>query len=133
MTIGRRYTNFNSNYASVFVDELMLWNYQLSPSQISLLTDKDDCPLTNPCQHECVCVDGVGSYYCDCHHNYTGEHCEDVNDCPEENPCQNDGVCVDGEDTYKCECPHDVRGEFCTEGNFNVLKCACRYERNSIK
>ena len=116
MTIGRRYTDFDSNYASVLVDELMLWNHQPSPSQISLLTDKDDCPQMNPCQNEGVCVDGVGSYHCDCHHNYTGEHCEDVNNCPEEYPCENDGVCIDGENTYECSCPTDVRGNYCEEG-----------------
>ena len=43
-------------------------------SFLSLL-DIDECE-SNPCKNGASCVDGIGSYTCNCPQGYTGDECE---------------------------------------------------------
>lgn len=43
--------------------------------------------------HNGTCIDGIGSYKCDCKQGFSGPHCEqDISMCNElNNPCKNHG------------------------------------------
>ena len=39
------------------------------------MSDIDEC-VSNPCQNEGLCVDGVNAYTCECSSGYSGVNCE---------------------------------------------------------
>ena len=39
-----------------------------------ILSDIDEC-LTEPCQHDGTCTDGINGYTCTCQNGYTGVNC----------------------------------------------------------
>ena len=58
------------------------------------------------CQNGGRCIDGVGSYTCDCPPQYTGKYCtEDVDECAtNENMCLNGATCNNNFGGYSCIC-----------------------------
>ena len=80
-----------------------------------LYTATDECD-PNPCLNGGTCIDGVGSFTCDCEDGYSGDTCEiNIDDC-DPNPCQNGGTCNDGVNMFTCVCEDDFTGETCDTG-----------------
>eukprot|EP01052_Picozoa_sp_SAG31_P036213 SAG31_NODE_4484_length_3196_cov_1.689377_3_plen_216_part_00 len=71
--------------------------------------------LSTPCSNNGTCIDGAGSYRCDCGDtSYAGPECETyvINECLG-NPCENDGRCVDQIGGYSCNCAAGWTGQRC--------------------
>ena len=49
-----------------------------SPFTFFALLDIDEC-VSQPCQNNATCIDGINSYTCDCKPGYTGTLCEPGN------------------------------------------------------
>ncbi|KAJ7414447.1 protein eyes shut isoform X2 [Pitangus sulphuratus] len=67
--------------------------------------NSDEC-ISNPCQNEGLCVDGINHYrfICNCAPGYYGSLCEmDVNEC-ETLPCLHGGSCINRLGGYLCFC-----------------------------
>ena len=67
------------------------------------------------CSGRGTCIDGVGTYSCDCNPGYTGRDCEtNVNECLLMEPqCSGRGKCTDGIDTFTCDCNDGYTGLKC--------------------
>ncbi len=74
----------------------------------------DDCEV-NKCENNSTCVDGIGSYKCECLPGTYGDYCEKkIQFCSKEfNPCKN-GQCVEVGDGYECSCTAGWTGANCT-------------------
>ena len=60
-----------------------------------------------------TCVDGLGSFTCNCLAGFTGNRCEeDMNECASL-PCQNGAECRDFVNSYTCACPTGFSGVNC--------------------
>ncbi|XP_060606731.1 protein eyes shut homolog, partial [Ruditapes philippinarum] len=82
----------------------------------------NDCPV-DACDRHGRCIDGVGTYTCECFDRFSGINCT-VDECPEQrdgimncpasgcsnNSCNGRGVCYDG---GKCSCPYGYSGQNC--------------------
>ncbi|XP_041479294.1 neurogenic locus notch homolog protein 2-like [Lytechinus variegatus] len=74
--------------------------------------DIDEC-ASSPCGDRKQCIDGEGSYRCECTPGYAGPDCEiDINECAS-NPCQNGGSCTDNLNHYTCSCQVGFKGKNC--------------------
>ena len=58
------------------------------------------------CSGRGICIDGVGTYSCECNPVYTGRDCEtNINECLLMEPqCSGRGKCTDGINTFTCDC-----------------------------
>ena len=58
------------------------------------------------CSDQGTCIDGVGTYSCDCSPGYTERDCEtNINECLIMEPqCSGRGTCTDGVNTFTCDC-----------------------------
>ena len=72
----------------------------------------DDCVGVN-CNGNGVCVDGIGSFSCNCNPGIIGELC--IDDCVGVN-CSGNGECFDGVNSFTCECTTGYSGPLCDEG-----------------
>ena len=85
-----------------------------------LLADIDEC-ASSPCRNGGTCVNGFGSYSCNCDAGYTGDNCEiDIDECAS-SPCQNGGTCTDGINSYTCNCIPGHAGDNCEIGNMSTI------------
>lgn len=82
----------------------------------------DDCP-GNLCQNGGRCIDGIGTYTCECSSEYTGEYCsEDVDECAlHPDICQNGATCANTNHGYSCICVNGYEGRNC---EIDVDDCA---------
>ncbi|XP_053372499.1 uncharacterized protein LOC128546249 isoform X2 [Mercenaria mercenaria] len=79
---------------------------------IELVPDGDEC-LSNPCQNNATCVDGIIEFTCACAPGYEGITCEnDIDEC-EPHPCLNGATCEHDIDEYSCTCPEGFSGVNC--------------------
>eukprot|EP01052_Picozoa_sp_SAG31_P031244 SAG31_NODE_3290_length_4457_cov_5.521570_3_plen_573_part_00 len=69
---------------------------------------------SGPCANDAECVDGEGSYSCQCTDEFRGDNCAQVQPClPSSNMCHHGSTCVDdGADGF-CECPAGYLGQYC--------------------
>ncbi|XP_052807791.1 uncharacterized protein LOC128236745 isoform X3 [Mya arenaria] len=89
--------------------------------------DLDDCN-PQPCQNGGTCIDGQGTYTCECAAGYEGTTCvTDIDDCAT-NTCQNSGKCVDGVNFYTCNCFAGYTGFTCQT---DINECASTPCQNS--
>ena len=80
-------------------------------SDCSMFQDVADCN-DNQCMHG-QCLDGVGSYSCQCFPGFSGELCEvEIDEC-ETDPCGNHGVCEDQVNGFLCSCMYGYIGDRC--------------------
>ena len=92
-------------------------------------TNINEC-LETPCSNGGTCVDGVGSYLCNCVEGFAGrqcdvtcpighvgESCEIIVDNCLNDPCENGGTCKNYQGTYKCTCTPDYTGPQCDIAN----------------
>lgn len=69
----------------------------------------DEC-VSQPCQNNGTCEDGIGNYSCHCMVGFNGLNCEhNINDCTEDS-CQNGGTCYDKVNNYTCSCAVGFNG-----------------------
>lgn len=81
-------------------------------------------PSIDPCRNGGNCVDGVGSFSCDCSPGFEGVHCEiDVDECAS-HPCMNGASCTDYVNSFVCECQQGFDGLLCER---NILQCTKRW------
>ncbi|KAM6082169.1 protein eyes shut homolog [Chlamydotis macqueenii] len=74
--------------------------------------NSDEC-ISDPCQNEGLCVDGVNHYRCSCQHGFTGTLCEvEINECLSR-PCKNNGTCLDLVNRFICSCAPGYYGSLC--------------------
>ena len=65
------------------------------------------------CSGQRICVDGVGTYTCECEPGYTGTDCENnIDDCVGVN-CNDHGTCTDGVNSFNCDCDEGFSGTMC--------------------
>ena len=77
--------------------------------------DVADFCIAHGCLNSGTCVNGVGSYTCDCSTapGWTGTLCADsIDDCGA-HACVNNGVCIDGHQGYTCNCLAGYEGTYC--------------------
>ena len=67
------------------------------------------------CTGRGICIDGVGTYTCDCNQGYTGRDCEtNINECLLMEPqCSGHGTCTDGDNSFTCDCNEGFTGLMC--------------------
>jgi Notch-like protein len=81
-------------------------------SDSTCTTNDNDC-LSEPCQNEATCIDGVDSYTCACVTGFSGPVCDvNIDDC-HTNTCSGHGTCLDGVNSYTCECSDNWFGASC--------------------
>ena len=76
----------------------------------------DECSaLQITCSDQGTCIDGVGTYSCDCNPGYTGRDCEtNINECLLMEPeCTGRGTCTDGNNSFTCNCSEGFTGQVC--------------------
>ena len=75
--------------------------------------DIDDCPAPDPCSNGGSCIDGLGSYTCDCAAGWTGATC-DTNAC-DGVTCNGHGRCAgtDHGSRWECFCDPAWSGTTC--------------------
>ncbi|XP_053372974.1 uncharacterized protein LOC123561094 [Mercenaria mercenaria] len=79
---------------------------------VELIPDVDEC-LSNPCQNDATCVDGIDKFTCDCAPGYDGTTCEnDIDEC-QSDPCFNGATCEHDIDEYNCTCADGFSGVNC--------------------
>ena len=77
----------------------------------------DEC-LSDPCQNNGTCTDGINGYTCSCPQQFVGNNCE-KEACEEMNPCQNGGTCYKDR---KCLCPTGKNPVFPYEYKLSLKK-----------
>ncbi|XP_072168296.1 uncharacterized protein [Diadema setosum] len=83
--------------------------------------DINEC-MCNPCQHDGLCINQVGSFVCNCQNGTTGTLCEiDIDECTSY-PCQYDGLCIDQLGFFECSCQNGTTGTLC---EIDVNECMC--------
>ena len=81
-------------------------------SDSTCTTNDNDC-LSEPCQNEATCIDGVDSYTCACVTGFSGPVCDvNIDDC-DTNTCSGHGTCLDGVNSYTCDCSDNWFGASC--------------------
>ena len=88
----------------------------------------DDCGH-NLCQNGATCLDGVGSYECQCLPEFTGRFCsEDVDECAVyQGICQNGATCANTHDGYQCICVNGYEGNNCEKDKDDCATQPCLY------
>lgn len=82
-------------------------------------------PALDPCLNGGSCVDDVGSFSCECHPGFEGEHCEiEADECASQ-PCRNGAICRDYVNSFVCECRPGFDGILC---DHNILECTERWD-----
>ncbi len=96
----------------------------------SCVEDINEC-LPNPCNNDGTCVNGFGSYLCQCMDGFTGRECDiicplgyrgeqceiELDKCDSTNPCKNGGSCQTMLGEYICLCPVNYTGIQCETSN----------------
>jgi len=78
---------------------------------------------TGACENGGTCVDGLGTYLCQCPAGYTGSSCEtEIDECALA-PCVNGATCQDYVNSFVCECPRGFSGIQC---QINDNDCTAR-------
>ena len=72
---------------------------------------------TTPCKNGGTCVDGIGSFTCQCPPGYTGKSCESITSICASDPCFNGGICNEYIDYYWCGCQDYFYGLNCEYNN----------------
>ena len=93
----------------------------------------DNCiDLLSNCSGNGQCVDGNGTFTCDCWPGYTGEYCEtDIDECLiMSGNCSNNGMCIDGINSFTCICESGYTGLRCETAisksdTLMMSECAC--------
>ena len=69
------------------------------------------------CSSQGTCIDGVGTYSCECIPGYTGRDCEtNINECLLMEPqCSGRGQCIDGVNNFTCLCQSGFTGVLCSK------------------
>ncbi len=85
------------------------------PGRVTFTYQINNC-LTNPCQNNGTCLNGVGSFLCLCPLPYFGLYCTIVDLCSE-SPCLNGGTCTSlPGPSYSCSCATHFAGAQCENG-----------------
>ena len=102
-------------------------------------SDINDC-ITIPCLHSGVCIDGNGTYTCDCSGTYhEGVNCENIaNNCIPD-PCIH-GQCNSSIGNYTCTCDGNYTGKNCSNceitcnnGGTVTSGCSCDCSDNGFE
>ena len=67
---------------------------------------------TNLCSEHSTCNNTHGGYYCICHDDWRGRHCDEEPYCTS-SPCSNNASCINGDDGYICNCAEGWSGRNC--------------------
>ncbi|MGH0160662.1 UNVERIFIED_CONTAM: hypothetical protein FKN15_041131 [Acipenser sinensis] len=76
-----------------------------------ICTDIDECQLDRrTCHAETLCVDTVGSFYCQCNQGFVGngKTCFDINECDSLSSCQTRTKCTNSLGLYTCTSPESL-------------------------
>ncbi|CAK8694007.1 unnamed protein product [Clavelina lepadiformis] len=113
---------FHSDYKIAFegiAARSLFYNGDIAIDDVSVDAGKCEyvpCSSAVPwCQNggNCVDVNDMATYVCECAPGWEGEHCDsDVDECAS-TPCQNGGTCTHGVNQYKCICDLGYHGSNC--------------------